>query len=82
MSRHDKLIKRLLTKPNDFEWSEAVTLLGHFDFEVLTNSGSRRKFYNKSTKQVIILHEPHPGNILKAYAVKQLTDTLKEGGFI
>ncbi len=82
MSKHEKLLARLLSRPKDFEWSEAVTLLGHYGFETLTGSGSRRKFVHLQTKQVIDLHKPHPGNILKTYIIKELIAGLKEGGFI
>lgn len=33
-------------------------------------------------KRPIMLHKPHPGNILKEYALKQILDDLKNGGFI
>jgi hypothetical protein len=31
---------------------------------------------------VIILHKPHPGNIVKEYALKQVIEHLKEKGYI
>jgi len=40
--------------------------------------GSRRKFVNKD-KGVIILHEPHPGSIVKNYVLKQIIEKLKLG---
>jgi predicted RNA binding protein YcfA (HicA-like mRNA interferase family) len=82
MSRHEKLLKRILSRPSDFEWDEAVTLLNHFGFEVLANTGSRRKFKHIESNALIIIHKPHPGNILKDYAVKEIIEALKEGGFI
>jgi len=82
MSKQGKLLARLLSKPKDFEWSEALKLLSYYDYKLLTGSGSRRKFVHQQTKQVIILHQPHPGNILKEYIIKELITGLKEGGFI
>ena len=82
MSQHEKLLKRLLSKPNDFEWSEAVTLLGHYGFVVIANSGARRKFKHTDTNKLIIVHAPHPQNILKRYSIDDIIETLKEGGFI
>lgn len=29
-----------------------------------------------------MLHKPHPGNIIKGYAMKQVYDDLKEAGLI
>jgi predicted RNA binding protein YcfA (HicA-like mRNA interferase family) len=40
--------------------------------------GSRRKFVNKN-KGVIILHESHPGSIVKNYVLKQIIEKLKLG---
>ncbi len=82
MSKTEKLLKRLLSKPKDFTWSEAVTLLNHFGFEVIPGAGSRRKFKHSKTKSLIILHEPHPGTILKTYTVQEIIKTLTEGGFL
>ena len=47
---------------------------------MLVGSGSRRKF--KKDKRIIILHEPHPGNIVKKYMLKQVLEALKETGEI
>lgn len=30
----------------------------------------------------IMIHKPHPGNIIKGYAMKQVYNDLKEAGFI
>ena len=29
-----------------------------------------------------MLHKPHPGNIIKGYAIRQVLDELKEAGFL
>ncbi|MDI6836960.1 MAG: type II toxin-antitoxin system HicA family toxin, partial [Rhizobiaceae bacterium] len=44
--------------------------------------GSRRKFVHSSTKQIIRLHEPHPGNEMKPYMVRQIRDQLIDQGLI
>ncbi len=82
MSKQEKLLNRLLSKPKDFEWSEAVSLLRYFGFEIICGSGSRRKFKHKETNAIIILHEPHPGNIMRLYAIEEIIKTLREGGFL
>ena len=43
-------------------------------------SGSR-VIYRNENKRPIMLHKPHPGNIIKGYAMKQVLDELKEAGF-
>jgi predicted RNA binding protein YcfA (HicA-like mRNA interferase family) len=82
MSKHEKLIIRLLSKPKDFEWSEVVSVLESLGFEIICGSGSKRKFKHKETNAIIILHEPHPSKIMKMYAVEEIISTLKEGGFL
>jgi predicted RNA binding protein YcfA (HicA-like mRNA interferase family) len=82
MSKQEKLLKRLLSRPTDFEWSEAVTLLGHYGFVVLEGSGSRRKLRHAATGQLIIVHVPHPQKELRSYVVDNIIQTLKEGGYI
>lgn len=77
MSKKDKLRKRLDTLPKDFTWDELVTLMGHYGFGLLNGSGSRRKFVN-AEKRLVILHCPHPGNIVKTYALEQAKALLDE----
>ena len=43
-------------------------------------SGSR-VIYRNENKRPIMLHKPHPGNIIKGYAMRQVLDELKEAGF-
>ena len=84
MSRTEKLLLRLLSIPRDLTWEELTKLLGHFGFIELKKGktgGSRRKFADDK-KNVIILHKPHPGNIVKEYVIKQVIDYLKEKEYI
>ncbi|HLZ87597.1 MAG TPA: type II toxin-antitoxin system HicA family toxin [Puia sp.] len=84
MSKTEKLLQRLLSIPKDFTWEELVKLLAYFGFEELKKGktgGSRRKFADER-KRVIILHKPHPGNIVKEYAIRQVIEHLKEKGYI
>lgn len=82
MSRKEKLIQRFLQIPSDFEWTELQALLKIFGYHELKNNGSRRKFYNEKRKSIINLHEPHPRKILKAYALKEVHQKLKEAGLL
>lgn len=84
MSKTEKLLQRLLSVPRDFTWEELTKLLWLFGFVELKKGktgGSRRKFADEK-KNVIILHKPHPGNIVKEYAIKQIITQLKEKGYI
>lgn len=66
--------------PKDFTWDELLVVLSSFGFEPIKKGktgGSRRKFKNSENK-LILLHEPHPGNIIKPYALKQVVDFLKK----
>ncbi len=82
MSRQEKLLRRVQGKPRDFTWSELATLLGSFGFELHTGSGSSRNFIHPATKAVLMMHEPHPGSILKAYQVRAAIDLLMSEGYI
>ena len=84
MGKKDKLIKRLKTKPKDFTFDEAETLLNYLDYEHSDKgktSGSRVCF--KSSKHApIMLYKPHPQKELKSYQIKDLIDKLEEEGLI
>ena len=80
MTKHDKLLKRFLSKPKDFSYDELKKLLNGFGYDELTlgkSSGSRVAFHNDKTKHLIRLHKPHPKNILKRYQLDYLEEELK-----
>ena len=84
MSKTEKLLQRLLSVPKDFTWDELNKILGLLGFVELKKGktgGSRRKFADEK-KNVIILHKPHPGNIVKEYAIRQIITQLKDKGYI
>jgi predicted RNA binding protein YcfA (HicA-like mRNA interferase family) len=80
MNKHDKLLSRLFERPKDFKWRELQTLLSGLGYKEKSGSGSRVKFYHPESKSIIALHRPHPGNIVKAYAVNEVIDKLKQEG--
>jgi len=83
MSTKEKLIKRFLSQPKDFTWDELVRLFGIFGFTVNNKgntSGSRVLFEKDSEAHTV--HRPHPSNIIKGYAMKQIFDFLVKKGFI
>lgn len=79
MSKIEKDIERLKSRPKDFTYDEAKRILNNFGFIENTKgktSGSRVKFINKENI-IIELHKPHPSNILKPYQIKLIIDKLK-----
>lgn len=84
MSTKEKLIGRFKTLPSDFTFDELEKLLKGFGYEKKNKgktSGSRIVYKNKE-KQPIMIHKPHPGNIIKMYALKQILQHLVEAGYI
>ena len=84
MRTKEKLRERLLKMPSDYTFDEMQRLLEGYGYEKRNKgktSGSRLIFKN-GAKRPIMLHKPHPGNIVKEYAMKQVYDDLKEAGFI
>lgn len=84
MGTKEKLRNRFLKMPSDFTFDEMQRLLEGYGYEKSNKgktSGSRLIFKN-GNKRPIMLHKPHPGNIVKEYAMKQVFEDLKEAGFI
>ena len=79
MSRKEKLILRLLSKPRDFRYSELVNFLGSLGYQEIKTgrtSGSRIAFLHSETRHIIRLHRPHPGEILKMYQLEMIIEIL------
>lgn len=84
MSKKEKLIARLLSKPKDFTFEELTALLGQFDYRPVSlgkTSGSRIAFSN-GENDYIRLHKPHPRNILKLYQIEDIIAALQERGLL
>ena len=84
MGTKEKLIERFKALPSDFTCDELEKFLKCFGYEKSNKgktSGSRVVYKNKD-KRPIMLHKPHPGNIIKTYAMKQVLNDLIEAGFI
>lgn len=84
MGQKEKLIKRLRSKPKDFTFQEAETLLGYLSYtrsDKGRTSGSRVMFTSE-TNAPILLHKPHPRKELLAYQVKQLLQVLEQEGLL
>lgn len=84
MTRRDKLVARFKGKPRDFTWEELVRLLeglGYREAAPGRTGGSRRRFLH-ATAPAIALHKPHPGNIVIAYVMEDVSRVLTEAGLI
>jgi predicted RNA binding protein YcfA (HicA-like mRNA interferase family) len=81
VTKLDKLRKRILSRPRDFTWQELNTLMKGFGFELTSVGGSGRKFVHPDHNS-LFLHEPHPGNVLKSYQVRDVLDLLMQEGLL
>ncbi len=78
MGRRDKLVERFRTTPKDFTWDELVRLLESLGYRKAPSGrtgGSRRRFVH-DTAPTINLHRPHPGNVVRAYALRNVLELL------
>lgn len=84
MGKKEKLINRFASIPKDFTWDEAKSLLIYLGYSLRNKgktSGSRVIFICEGRKP-LLLHKPHPGNIMKEYTLRQLLHDLKDEGLI
>jgi predicted RNA binding protein YcfA (HicA-like mRNA interferase family) len=84
MSKHKRTLAKLgaSTPCANIKWEELRGLLTHLGYHMLTNSGSRRKFYHKDKDDLIILHCPHPSPDVDKGAISDVIFHLKSHGFI
>ncbi|GAB1481887.1 hypothetical protein MASR2M78_07020 [Treponema sp.] len=85
MSKKEKSIQRLLSKPKDFSYEELKKLLGYLGYSELSSgktSGSRVAFFSETSAHMIRLHKPHPTNVLKRYQLDQLIEELSLRGLL
>ncbi|MCL2198817.1 MAG: type II toxin-antitoxin system HicA family toxin [Defluviitaleaceae bacterium] len=79
MSKKEKLIERLKSKPRDFTFDEMETLLlslGFIKCKHGKTSGSRIRYEKNGIP--IFLHIPHPRNELKPYQVRNILTVLRK----
>lgn len=84
MGQKEKLIERLKSKPKDFTFEEAETLLGYYGYQRKDKgrtSGSRVIFVSEG-RHAILMHKPHPRKELLAYQVKELREVLEQEGLL
>ena len=84
MGQKEKLIERLKSRPKDFTFSDAETLLRFLSYKRYNKgrtSGSRVMFVSEG-HPAILLHKPHPRKELLSYQIRQLIDILEQEGLI
>jgi len=83
MTRLDKQKQRLKSLPKDYTYSEAKALLNRLGFEEDNKgktSGSRVKFIRQSDGEFMLVHKPHPSNVMTPKCVFGLAKFLKRIG--
>ena len=71
--------------PKDYTYSEARSLLfrlGYQESNKGKTSGSRVLFYREKDRSIIMLHKPHPTDVMSPGATKSLEETLERNGDI
>jgi hypothetical protein len=79
----DKAKKRLVSLPRDYTFSEArqlLTHLGFVEYQKGKTSGSRVMFYRQADNVKILLHKPHPGDVMSIANTRDLCEKLIELG--
>ena len=83
MGKFEKLLERLLSIPSDFTYTEAKAVAKHFGYAEKQKghtSGSRVLLFRETDERKILLHKPHPGDIMKTYSVRDFVEALKRNG--
>lgn len=83
MGQIEKLKEKILKIPSDLTYEEIKRFLMSLGYEEQNKgktSGSRVAFYRERDKAIILLHKPHPGNIIPKYALRQIVEKLKIEG--
>ena len=80
MSNFEKALERIKSIPKDYTYSEMTNLLKMLGFVQMKQGktgGSRRKFYRDYDKRIFMCHQPHPKDVMPAYATKKFMEFLK-----
>ena len=83
MTKADKAKARIQSVPKDYTYTEARQLLkqlGFIEYQKGKTSGSRVLFYRESDNIKILLHKPHPGDVMSVATTRDLYEKLIELG--
>ncbi len=84
MARLEQEIAAFKNCSGPFSWRDFVRLLGQLGYELKKagkTSGSRRKYYNARTGHLIMVDEPHDGEMRRGM-VKRLQQEQQDKGVI
>jgi len=83
MSKKKKLVNRLKSKPKDFSFAEARTLMGMCGYS-MSNAGkaSGSQVYFTRESKAFYMHKPHPQKELHMYQVNAIISELEKEGLI
>ena len=84
MSRLEDEIAAFKDCSGPYRWRDFVRLLGQLGYEVKKagkTSGSRREYVHTATGHLLMMDEPHDGEMRRGM-VKRLRDELEEKGII
>lgn len=84
MGKKEKLIQCLKSRPRDFTFDDAETLLKYLNY-TRSNKGKTsgsRVMFTSDEHGSILLHKPHPQKELKSYQIKQLIEFLEQEDLI
>lgn len=85
MSKKGKRLERFLAVPSDYKLEELISFLNDVGYKVENRgrtSGSAICFFNSKTMKKIIIHRPHPGNIIKKYCIRIIKEHLEQEGLL
>ena len=82
MSKHDKLIRKLNSRPKDFTFQELSTLLASFGYVLNQSASGSRVRFEHDSHSPLLMHKPHPSPVLKSYQFDQVLDILKQEGLL
>ena len=84
LTRREKLVARLLSRPTDFTFEELTALLGRYGYTIASagKTGGSRVAFTNGDGDYIRLHKPHPRNILKLYQIDDVISALAERGLL
>ena len=77
MTKKDKLIKKFKSD-SEFTYLELEGLLKLLGYELIEGEGSRVKFLNRNTGNIIRTHKPHPDKSIKEYVRREIMARLKD----
>lgn len=81
MSKSQKRIERLQSRPRDYHWDELIALLMSFDYSWVQAGSSHGYFLNANTRHKIGMARPH-NQILKTYQISEVLNSLRDEGHI